>query len=71
MSHKVTFFSYVDYLTEEARMIGGINTVFKRRDPGELVIIGANTDTIGVREAFLQNHGEILKRCEGRPTDNR
>ncbi|OJJ79288.1 shikimate dehydrogenase family protein [Aspergillus glaucus CBS 516.65] len=35
--------------------IGAINTVFIRRDDSGRRYIGTNTDSIGVREAFLQN----------------
>jgi quinate dehydrogenase len=69
MPHKITAMSHVDALTEEARMIGSINTVFIRRDrtTGEKRYIGTNTDCIGVREAFLQNVPGVLEISRGKP----
>ena len=49
-------------------MIGAINTVFKRKDvQGKVKLIGTNTDTIGVREAFLLNFPNIVDRSKGKP----
>lgn len=68
MPHKVTFLQHVDDLTDEARAIGAINTVFLRRGVGGSTrYIGTNTDCIGVREAFLQNIPGIHSQSEGRP----
>lgn len=68
MPHKVNFISQVDDLTEEGRMIGAINTIFLRLDAaGNKRYIGTNTDCIGIREAFLQNHPDILSRSAGKP----
>lgn len=56
MPHKVSFIPLVDDLTEEAKAIGAINTVFIRLDElGKRKYIGTNTDTVGVRESFLRN----------------
>lgn len=55
MPHKVTFIPFVDEITDEGIAIGAINTVFIRRDDSGRRYIGTNTDSIGVREAFLQN----------------
>lgn len=68
MPHKVIFVRYVDDLTNEARAIGAINTVFLRRGTdGSSRYIGSNTDCIGVREAFLQNTPGIRAQSQGRP----
>lgn len=68
MPHKVTFMSEVDELTEEARMIGAVNTVFIRIDSeGKKKYVGTNTDCIGIREAFLQNYPDMLSRSIGKP----
>lgn len=68
MPHKVTFIQHVDDLTDEARAIGAINTVFLRRGTdGSTRYVGTNTDCIGVREAFLQNIPGIRAQSEGRP----
>ncbi|KAH8712039.1 hypothetical protein GQ44DRAFT_812862, partial [Phaeosphaeriaceae sp. PMI808] len=56
----------VDAITEEARMIGAINTVFQRKSAiGEIQYIGTNTDCVGVREAFLQNCPGNLSESRG------
>lgn len=68
MPHKVTFMSQVDFVTAEARIIGAINTVFKRRTlNNKTMLIGTNTDCIGIREAFLQSSPDILRQSSGRP----
>ena len=51
MPHKVAIIPHLDDITPEGRAVGACNTIFKR--DGKL--IGTNTDTIGVREAFVQN----------------
>ena len=66
MPYKVTLVEAVDAVTEEARMIGAINTVFQRKSAtGEIRHIGTNTDCVGVREAFLQNFPGILSESQG------
>ncbi|KNG89721.1 putative quinate dehydrogenase [Aspergillus nomiae NRRL 13137] len=56
MPLKVCSMDLVDAVTDEARSIGAINTVFIRRDDnGCPRLIGTNTDCIGVKESFLQN----------------
>ena len=68
MPHKVTFVQHVDDLTNEARAIGAINTIFLRRGTnGSARYIGTNTDCIGVREAFLQNVPGVRAQSDGRP----
>lgn len=68
MPYKVELISQVDAVTEDARVIGAINTVMLRRRPHNTTrYIGANTDSIGVREAFLQNFPNILDETRGRP----
>ncbi|CAI7602937.1 unnamed protein product [Penicillium pancosmium] len=68
MPYKVTMLSAVDELTEEARMVGAINTIFLRRaEDGKTRYIGTNTDTIGIREAFLQNYSQLPAQSSGRP----
>ena len=68
MPHKVTFAQHVDDMTDEARAIGAINTVFLRRGTNGLIrYIGTNTDCIGVRETFLQNVPGIRAQSDGRP----
>ncbi|GAD92730.1 quinate dehydrogenase, putative [Paecilomyces variotii No. 5] len=69
MPHKVSFIPLVDDLTEEARGIGAINTVFIRLDnSGKRKYIGTNTDTVGIRESFLRNSTpDQLKRGKGSP----
>jgi quinate dehydrogenase len=68
MPYKVKMISAVDALTDEARAIGAINTIFKRRrSDGSQVCIGTNTDTIGVREAFVQNVNGVVQDARGKP----
>jgi quinate dehydrogenase len=51
MPHKVAIITHLDDITPEGRAVGACNTIFKR--DGKL--IGTNTDTIGVKESFIQN----------------
>jgi quinate dehydrogenase len=68
MPYKVTLAPLVDAITEEARTIGAINTVFIRKsETGAIRYIGTNTDCIGVREAFLQNYPNVLTESTGKP----
>lgn len=68
MPYKVKMVSVVDTLTDEARTLGAINTVFKRKAAdGTQICVGTNTDTIGVREAFMQNIDGVAQAAAGRP----
>ncbi|KAJ5974546.1 NAD(P)-binding protein [Penicillium waksmanii] len=68
MPYKVTMLSAVDELTEEARMVGAINNIFLRRaEDGKTRYIGTNTDTSGIREAFLRNYSQLLAQSSERP----
>ncbi|RMX96211.1 hypothetical protein D0867_13226 [Hortaea werneckii] len=63
MPHKVAILPYLDSITPEGRAVGACNTVFRR----DGLFIGTNTDTIGVRESFLQNVASPAKSFENRP----
>ncbi|KAI5293489.1 hypothetical protein KEM52_005485 [Ascosphaera acerosa] len=65
MPYKVAILPHLDQLTEEARGVGACNTIFLTREDGNhpdqaegqsrRVLIGTNTDCIGIREALLRN----------------
>lgn len=55
MPNKVAIMEHLDEVTEECREVGACNTLFVRERGGERIYCGANTDVIGVREAFYQN----------------
>src|ERR1700712_976901 len=55
MPHKIAIIPYLDDLTEEGRDVGAINTIFFREQDGKRLLIGTNTDTVGVRESFYRN----------------
>lgn len=68
MPHKVPAVELVHELTDEGRKIGAINTIFKRVSPsGQKILVGTNTDCIGVRESFLQNIPGVLEKAKGKP----
>ena len=73
MPHKVAVIPHLDNLTDEAKAVGAVNTIFFERshssDPNApLVFTGHNTDTIGIRDAFRFNvPSHNLSRCKGRP----
>ncbi|KAL1956996.1 hypothetical protein VTO42DRAFT_6485 [Malbranchea cinnamomea] len=55
MPRKVSIMAHLDELTEEASHIGACNTIFLRHRHGKKLLVGTNTDCIGIREAILQN----------------
>ncbi|CCG84456.1 protein of unknown function [Taphrina deformans PYCC 5710] len=56
MPHKVAIIPHLDELTPEGRAVGAVNTVFLREDGrGRRLLVGTNTDTVGVREGIRQN----------------
>ncbi|KIH89731.1 quinate dehydrogenase [Sporothrix brasiliensis 5110] len=71
MPNKVTILPYLDKLTPEATAVGACNTIYLEQDPatGRRLLCGANTDTVGVRDAFTQNLSEadLAARIRGRP----
>lgn len=68
MPNKVTFRGLLDELTEEARVIGAVNTSFVRLDPQKRrKHVGTNTDCIGIREAILHRFPQAVDETRGRP----
>jgi shikimate dehydrogenase len=55
MPHKIASVSYMDELTEAAKLIGAINTIVHR----EGKLIGHNTDGIGFCESLRENQVSI------------
>ncbi|KAF2459970.1 quinate dehydrogenase [Lineolata rhizophorae] len=69
MPHKVAIMKHCDELTDEARDVGACNTLFIRDDP-ELkrrILVGTNTDVIGIRDAFYENVAYPEKVFHDRP----
>lgn len=69
MPHKVAIMPYLDKLTPEAAAIGAINTVFlEETSGGDRLLVGTNTDCIGIREGIRQNiPEEQYIALKGRP----
>lgn len=70
LPHKVTMVDHVDIVDENARAVGAINTIYVRFDAsGKALNIGTNTDTIGIRDAFLLQSANLVEesRRTGRP----
>lgn len=68
MPNKVTFMTLLDDLTEEARCIGAVNTVFMRLDQhGRRRYIGTNTDCVGIRDTLLKNSPSIAENARNEP----
>lgn len=68
MPHKVAIIPYLDDLTAEGRDVGAVNTIFKRQsDDGRTLLVGTNTDVIGIREAFFQNIPSSTQLFPNRP----
>ncbi|KXG54433.1 Quinate/shikimate 5-dehydrogenase/glutamyl-tRNA reductase [Penicillium griseofulvum] len=69
MPNKVSFGLLLDDLTEEARMIGAVNTSFIRLDKsGQRRHIGTNTDCIGIRDSILYRMPDAGTTAKGRPS---
>lgn len=68
MPNKVTFGPSLDELTDEARIIGAVNTTFVRLDStGKRRYIGTNTDCVGIRDAILQQNPSAVPFAKGKP----
>lgn len=68
MPNKVKFMAVVDDVTEEARAIGAVNTIFNRLDAnGKRRKIGTNTDCVGIRETLQSRHASIDEITMGQP----
>lgn len=55
MPNKVSMVTWTDLVGDDARFIGAINAYYIRSRQGRKVALGANTDTIGVVDAFMYN----------------
>lgn len=69
MPHKVAIIPHLDKLTPEGAAIGAINTVFlEEGEGGRRMLVGTNTDCIGVREGIRQNISQkTYAALKGRP----
>lgn len=63
MPHKIAIMPHLDDITPEGRAVGACNTIFKRGAN----LVGTNTDTIGVRESFVQNVADPQTTYANRP----
>lgn len=67
MPNKVTMTQHVDHIDDGAKIVGAINTIYTRHDiDNNIVIIGTNTDTLGIRDSFLLNHPQLLQNPKKR-----
>lgn len=69
MPNKVKATQHVDALDPIGQGCGSINTIYTRIDPvsGSQVKIGTNTDTVGIKESFLQNFPIETKELSSSP----
>ncbi|KAH0351907.1 shikimate/quinate 5-dehydrogenase, partial [Aureobasidium melanogenum] len=67
MPHKVAIMKHVDELTQEGREVGAVNTLYLRKHGDRTILVGTNTDVIGIREAFYQNISNPDEVFHGRP----
>lgn len=63
MPHKIAIIPHLDAITPEGKAVGACNTIFRQGDQ----MVGTNTDTIGVREAFYQNIRDPDRSFHHRP----
>ncbi|KAJ5631085.1 uncharacterized protein N7484_011185 [Penicillium longicatenatum] len=67
MPNKLSFQPLLDDITEEACIMGSVNTTFVRIDhSGQRKIIGTNTDCIGVRDAILEKYPEAREKAKNK-----
>ena len=64
MPNKVVMAEHVDFVDNDAKAVGAINTIYtrKEKDTGKTLYIGTNTDTYGIRDSFLYNAPEVVKK---------
>ncbi|KAI9703425.1 MAG: hypothetical protein M1820_005897 [Bogoriella megaspora] len=69
MPHKVSIIRHLDAIEPAAVAVGACNTIFVRNDlkTGQRRLIGANTDVVGIREAFYRNISRPDEVFHGRP----
>jgi quinate dehydrogenase len=69
MPHKVAIIPHLDKLTPTGQAVGSINTVFwEEQEDGSRLLVGTNTDCIGVREGIRQNiPAETYQSFKGKP----
>lgn len=54
MPLKLDMMEYVDRLSEAAKVIGAINTVYPVQENGKTVLVGDNTDWVGISNSFAK-----------------
>jgi quinate dehydrogenase len=54
MPHKVAIIPFLDELTDQAKAIGAVNTIFIKNRDGKRLYCGTNTDCVGIRDSFLE-----------------
>lgn len=65
MPYKVQMTEYVDMIDDAGKAVGAINTIYVRfNNEGKALNIGTNTDTFGVRDAFLVNAPLFVEKCK-------
>ncbi|GBL50402.1 hypothetical protein CJI97_002595 [Candidozyma auris] len=67
MPYKVAIIPHLDEIDENARSVGAVNTIYVRFKNGKAINIGTNTDTVGIRDAFLFNTPVAAANAKGKP----
>jgi len=57
--HKLAVIAHCDVLTEEARLVGAVNTLTWERDGGAVRLEGHNTDAVGLGAALAEDVGAL------------
>ncbi|OLL25762.1 Pentafunctional AROM polypeptide [Neolecta irregularis DAH-3] len=63
--YKLDVIKYMGHLSDEARIIGAVNTIIPIKESGKRVLYGDNTDWIGIKRALLRNTSIILQNAPG------
>ncbi|KAK4047286.1 hypothetical protein OIO90_006247 [Microbotryomycetes sp. JL221] len=68
MPNKVAICEHLDELTEDGKNIGACNTVIVKKGPnGERILVGHNTDSVGVYESMRRADDSHIKSGKTRP----
>ncbi|ODV68464.1 NAD(P)-binding protein [Hyphopichia burtonii NRRL Y-1933] len=64
MPNKVTMIDHVDVVDDGAKAVGAINTIYTKREADDKIIVGTNTDTIGIHSSFVYNTPDQVKQSQ-------